>query len=411
MRILAAGRHERDSVEKRGRISIDGDAKKEAEANLRKDVLGTTARLVRECLRPERARFREGDTSDFVNRVYDELDRFHAMDPVFEIDASDENSAKGKALTPEEHAKLARLNENFDYDLSFLLRRRRLGPSNAEFFRKLKNDFLADPSTKKRFSAYHKPNWEITLQAMPSPQKPEAYKAWLYCVETDLSKYERNSFENANFNAHKWEMNAVRVDRSVEVMAEFMRKNLWPGEDVLDLGCGTARLAEKLSGDEIHYVGVDTSPQMLEFGSKKDLPNVWFLDEVDVSQRERLIYPDEAFHHVAANSMINYLSEDELKITIAEMARVLKKDGYMYLSFEPLQSDRSIMIQEQRYSIPHLVEGVKHSMFRENTIQHILRCNGLLIEEIRRNVYVHHDLGQVPTEFTYMRARKGEYTD
>jgi SAM-dependent methyltransferase len=76
-------------------------------------------------------------------------------------------------------------------------------------------------------------------------------------------------------------LNKVRADYS-RIAPDFSRtrqkyweemrgfaKRLGPGDRVLDLGCGNGRLYEVLKELSIDYLGVDNSPELIEFARKK----------------------------------------------------------------------------------------------------------------------------------------------
>ncbi len=42
-----------------------------------------------------------------------------------------------------------------------------------------------------------------------------------------------------------------------------------PGEEILDLGCGTGDLADKISGKGAHVTGIDSSKEMIDAAREK----------------------------------------------------------------------------------------------------------------------------------------------
>ncbi|WP_052712071.1 class I SAM-dependent methyltransferase [Domibacillus indicus] len=103
----------------------------------------------------------------------------------------------------------------------------------------------------------------------------------------------------------------------------FSSIDLPEGAKVLEVGCGTGQSAEYLA-TVFHctVTAIDSHPTMLEKAAERLSPlNV----EVKYGEAEQLEFPDGTFDFILAESVIAFTSP--LQQTIAEMARVLKKEG------------------------------------------------------------------------------------
>jgi len=89
---------------------------------------------------------------------------------------------------------------------------------------------------------------------------------------------------------------------------------------VLDVGCGTCVLEERMSGD-VSVIGVDLTEGMIRTGQKKRIPLVTSLLRSD---GERLPFKASSFDAVVSCYVVKYCSPDLL---VSEMARVLKPGG------------------------------------------------------------------------------------
>jgi SAM-dependent methyltransferase len=90
-------------------------------------------------------------------------------------------------------------------------------------------------------------------------------------------------------------------------------------ERVVDVGCGTGDLTERLAREaEGPVVAVDLSPRMAELARGRGLPAI----NADI---ERLPFPDGAFDAVLANRVLYHLPD--LDAGLAELARVLRPGG------------------------------------------------------------------------------------
>lgn len=97
---------------------------------------------------------------------------------------------------------------------------------------------------------------------------------------------------------------------------------------VADVGCGPGHVAGWLAERGAHVVGIDLSPGMVSLG-RTSYPRVEF------RQGDMLSLPaeDDEFAAVIALYSIIHLTEDELKPTFEEIARVLEPSGLLLVSF------------------------------------------------------------------------------
>ena len=91
------------------------------------------------------------------------------------------------------------------------------------------------------------------------------------------------------------------------------------GALVLDLGCGTLLLEERLAGSGCSFVGLDLTAEMLGMGSSKELRNVELLVNGD---GESLPFKDRTFDAVVGCYVAKYVQVPRLA---RELARVSRK--------------------------------------------------------------------------------------
>lgn len=91
-----------------------------------------------------------------------------------------------------------------------------------------------------------------------------------------------------------------------------------PGECVLDLGCGTGELTQRIVAAGASVVGIDASPEMVARAREKGL-------SADHGNAEKLPYPDHTFDAVFSNAALHWVrGQDDM---ISEVARVLRAGG------------------------------------------------------------------------------------
>jgi ubiquinone/menaquinone biosynthesis C-methylase UbiE len=101
-----------------------------------------------------------------------------------------------------------------------------------------------------------------------------------------------------------------------------------PGENVLDVGCGTGTLAvavePKVGTGEVH--GIDASPEMIEVASEKSAKHGSGID-FRVALIETIPFLEGSFDIVTSSLMLHHLPDDLKRRGLAEIRRVLKPGG------------------------------------------------------------------------------------
>jgi SAM-dependent methyltransferase len=121
---------------------------------------------------------------------------------------------------------------------------------------------------------------------------------------------------------------------------------LYPGEAVLDVGCGggfDAFVAAQMVGPKGQVVGVDATPEMIARAEANlvqvGLTNVRF----EVAEAESLPFPDNSFQAVISNGVFNLTLDKEQ--ALKEAHRVLAPGGRLLLAdmvlVSPLPEDQA----------------------------------------------------------------------
>ncbi len=105
-------------------------------------------------------------------------------------------------------------------------------------------------------------------------------------------------------------------------------------QKVLEVGCGTGRILERLAGVADQAVGVDLSPGMLEKARQRGL-------EVHQADATELPFDDEQFDLVCSFKVLPHV--EHLDAALLEMIRVTRPGGWLLLEFYNPYSLRGII--------------------------------------------------------------------
>lgn len=112
--------------------------------------------------------------------------------------------------------------------------------------------------------------------------------------------------------------NAWNEALEVPTMERWLKDSV-RGKRVLDLGCGTGILTQKISRWGAHAFGVDLSPQMIAI-AERESEAAGLSIPYAVAHSSTLPYGDQIFHGVASSLMLHYLQD--LNPTLREVHRV-----------------------------------------------------------------------------------------
>ncbi len=114
-----------------------------------------------------------------------------------------------------------------------------------------------------------------------------------------------------------------------------------PGENVLDVGCGTGSLtlaAKARAGPAGEVHGVDAAPEMIDVARRK-VAKAGVDVAFEVGLAEDLPYPEDHFDVVLSSLVLHHLPDDLKRKGFAEIRRVLKPGGrFLAVDFKPSTS-------------------------------------------------------------------------
>ena len=149
------------------------------------------------------------------------------------------------------------------------------------------------------------------------------------------------------------------IERAVVVHA-----GLRDGQRLIDLGCGSGRLAWALGRSmRIDYLGIDIVQALLDYAAGKSPPGYRFV----LNRTLRIPAPDQSADMISAFSVFTHLLHAETYLYLEDILRVLRPGGRLVFSFLEFADRRhwavfSGTVDTQRHTaVPHLNQFIERN--------------------------------------------------
>lgn len=165
-------------------------------------------------------------------------------------------------------------------------------------------------------------------------------------------------------------------DSSLPYLGDFLASVKSATKDdfsILDLGCGTGRIAQFFSDKGCEVTGLDLSKKMIEIARKKH-PKIKFLHK----DMTKINFADKSFNAVSIVCSLFHLEKKQIPELITKVHRMLKENGFLLIIIH--EGEGETFIDEP------LSPGEKIfvSLFSEKEITTLLVESGFEIEKINR---------------------------
>ncbi len=149
-----------------------------------------------------------------------------------------------------------------------------------------------------------------------------------------------------NYEAHRGDNDPGGYHELLDQLeADFVRR-YGDGKDILEVGCGTGLVLQRLSSFARKAQGIDLSPGMAELAKKRGL-------DVTIGSATELPFEDESFDVTCSFKVLAHIPA--IETALSEMARVTRKGGVVIAEFYNPHSFRGIV---KRYGP---ARGIGHS--------------------------------------------------
>jgi len=99
-----------------------------------------------------------------------------------------------------------------------------------------------------------------------------------------------------------------------------------PGKDMLDIGCGQARYANRFIEAGMNYIGIDLSPSLVEIARVRN-PKLRF----ETMSFRKLAFPNESFDGLWCCCSLMHEPKFNVPNVLGEMQRVLRPGGIVHI--------------------------------------------------------------------------------
>nr|VFJ64986.1 MAG: Methyltransferase domain-containing protein [Candidatus Kentron sp. FM]VFJ65675.1 MAG: Methyltransferase domain-containing protein [Candidatus Kentron sp. FM]VFK16477.1 MAG: Methyltransferase domain-containing protein [Candidatus Kentron sp. FM] len=142
----------------------------------------------------------------------------------------------------------------------------------------------------------------------------------------------------------------ISLDGDIEYYLERLRGVT---EDVLELGCGTGRIALELAGNGARVLGVDSAAAMLEIAKEKLEKKPW-KDRVNFQLSDIIRFHSNRRYGriIIPGNTICFIGNDSLEDFIGNLGELLNDEGRVYFDFTRPVNGRYKKVEDPPWSAP-----------------------------------------------------------
>jgi ubiquinone/menaquinone biosynthesis C-methylase UbiE len=138
------------------------------------------------------------------------------------------------------------------------------------------------------------------------------------------------------------------------------------GNNVLDIGCGNGKLAVAIAQKGNTVVGLDVSKIAIKTAQDR-LQKI--APELHVTFKQgdarKLPFDDRTFDYITSQDLVEHISEDDFKLHLSEVYRVLKPEGrYVFWTPSELRGGSSLGLHLKEYTISEIDQIIRNTNFK-----------------------------------------------
>ena len=157
------------------------------------------------------------------------------------------------------------------------------------------------------------------------------------CLETKMASYVFMKILESAPQRYDRGINILSLGQSKRIQQEIVENYITPGDEVLEIGCGTGTLAVSCAEKGASVVGFDISSQMLAVARRKvqerNLADKIKLKEIDAIEMDKA-FDNETFDKIVSTLVFSEFYPDEQRYVLGEAYRVLRPGGLIVIADE-----------------------------------------------------------------------------
>ncbi len=217
----------------------------------------------------------------------------------------------------------------------------------------------------------------------------------------------KDSFYSSFENKHRGSRESIKERLSVYMPFVLPFRNLYPGETIIDLGCGRGEWLEIMKSLEFDGKGIDLDDGMLSYCYDLGL-NVEKGDVISFLEN----IPDDSVAIISSFHLIEHIGFDNVKRLVEESFRVLKPGGLLIME---TPNPENIIVSTNNFyldpthivPIPSLLLGflTEHQGFERTKILRLQEDKSL---NTKQNIQIIDVLGGVSPDYSVVAQKRGE---
>lgn len=185
-----------------------------------------------------------------------------------------------------------------------------------------------------------------------------------------LKNSSEENFQKAYDEIHKFFIEKENVEslysEDLKWIDHLFVKLCGTGNKILDIGSGNGKLAFAMAEKKNEVIGLDISKVAITIAQErqkklnKQLPVVF-----QHGDARKLSFDDNTFDFIVSQDLVEHISEDDFKIHLKEVYRVLKPGGrYFFWTPSALRGGSSHGLHIKEYTVNELVVILKETVFK-----------------------------------------------
>lgn len=217
----------------------------------------------------------------------------------------------------------------------------------------------------------------------------------------------KDSFYSSFENKHRGSRESIKDRLSAYMPFVFPYRDIYPGETILDLGCGRGEWLEIMKSLEFDGKGIDLDEGMLSYCHDLGL-NVEKGDVISFLER----IPDDSVAIISSFHLVEHIGFDNVKRLVEESFRVLKPGGLLIME---TPNPENIIVSTNNFyldpthivPIPSLLLSflTEHQGFERTKILRLQEDKSL---DTKEDIQIIDVLGGVSPDYSVVAQKRGE---